>query len=922
MIAPSKLPASSFAYIYICATLLLILPLVLASGFLNNQLLASADIILHLNRIISNTNSLREGLFYPRWYPEMFIGYGYPLPNFYPPGASLLGAGFVLIGMTPIAALISTQILALWAGVTGAYQFARHFSDPPAAFLSAAAYLYVPFLFFQLYHIGNVPQLFAFNLIPWVLWGIAHGATTPRTRTTALIAIALAVALLMHQLAGMMAVGIGTGYALVAGWSASEGSIWQNRQRYFVPLAGIALGFGLATIYWLPALTSFDAIQPLGQTTARIGASIEDNFVLLRQMLQPAQTVDQTAQTRLFQLSLGIPQIALFAISLLRLPQMLRTGSRWGATHIITGALAVSGMIFLMTYHAFQIWENVPGVDVILQPWRLFGLIYAIMIPMFALSLGWIIKRTGAWITPIVLMLLFAAILPVYFPSVDPVPDADQLRTPLDTINYENTTGNYGTVVFDEYRPTDLQSLDDLAPCDGCYADWEWTIYPQTRLLPENVTLQTLETNRLRSTMFSINTPADFDFVLHQFYFPGWRAELNGQSLPLNPTTSAGLMTATIPAGQHQLEIWYAGTPIASVAFMISLWSLVLVIALGVRKPKTGNPPLKVAPSPLPASNRVALVCVLLLIGVSLVLYFYIEPHTSWFRIARPPDAPAYMQHAQREIFSDATGTPQIELLGYDLNRDRNGAVGYGDWLYVDLYWHALQPQTTDWRVRVQLADPVLGVPFIVSDKPAPGRIATTGWSPDNYVFDRHIMRIDADIPPYMSQLEVRVYADDGTELTLASGTQAAILTQLRISETGNCPFADSTLTNIQFGDLLTVTHLAWTTDPDDAPVLNLCWQVAQTNQTDYRLFVHYYAGDTFLDNADQAPISRYPSALWNDGQILANSYTLQPPESATAVRIGFYDTATVTRLSPVGEGVAIQDNSVLVELPFPLQSR
>ncbi|HEY9296115.1 MAG TPA: hypothetical protein VIQ31_07025, partial [Phormidium sp.] len=44
---------------------------------------------------------------------------------------------------------------------------------------------------------------------------------------------------------------------------------------------------------------------------------------------------------------------------------------------------------------------------------------------------------------------------------------------------------------------------------------------------------------------------------IHQFYYPGWTAKINGESrnLPVQPSTKEGLLSLWIPKGQHQVRL-------------------------------------------------------------------------------------------------------------------------------------------------------------------------------------------------------------------------------------------------------------------------------------------------------------------------------------------------------------------------------
>ena len=59
------------------------------------------------------------------------------------------------------------------------------------------------------------------------------------------------------------------------------------------------------------------------------------------------------------------------------------------------------------------------------------------------------------------------------------------------------------------------------------------------------------------------------------FYFPGWKARIDGQPAPIVPTDPHGQISVQVPAGQHQLVVWFGSTPIRVAANALTVASLV-----------------------------------------------------------------------------------------------------------------------------------------------------------------------------------------------------------------------------------------------------------------------------------------------------------------------------------------------------------
>jgi uncharacterized membrane protein YfhO len=74
-----------------------------------------------------------------------------------------------------------------------------------------------------------------------------------------------------------------------------------------------------------------------------------------------------------------------------------------------------------------------------------------------------------------------------------------------------------------------------------------------------------------------IKTIADESIVarIRTFYFPGWRASLDGTALQIQMEKESGAMLIDIPEGDHKLELKFVDTPVRYYGKLISLLSFV-----------------------------------------------------------------------------------------------------------------------------------------------------------------------------------------------------------------------------------------------------------------------------------------------------------------------------------------------------------
>jgi hypothetical protein len=119
----------------------------------------------------------------------------------------------------------------------------------------------------------------------------------------------------------------------------------------------------------------------------------------------------------------------------------------------------------------------------------------------------------------------------------------------------------------------------------------------------------------------------------------------------------------------------------------------------------------------------------------------------------------------------DATFGEQIQLLGYDLKKEKDDS---GSLVHLALHWSALTRPQTSYTVFAQLLDPSGQVRAQADSVPQSGGYPTIWWLPGEVVADEISLKLPADAPLDVSyRLIVGLYdATTGTRLPVA-GTNA-----------------------------------------------------------------------------------------------------------------------------------------------------
>jgi hypothetical protein len=156
--------------------------------------------------------------------------------------------------------------------------------------------------------------------------------------------------------------------------------------------------------------------------------------------------------------------------------------------------------------------------------------------------------------------------------------------------------------------------------------------------LPSGVQATALGRNSIQDR-YQFSSEDNFRARFFTFYFPGWRAFLNGEPVPIRVTSPRGLIGVDVPAGDHELLLRFGETPFRLVVDVISVLGLVAVAGwltsrlfgrLGQgEKQEMDEPGVDGSPMGLTWGQAWPL-------GVLIAVLFFgkvglIDPHTTWF---------------------------------------------------------------------------------------------------------------------------------------------------------------------------------------------------------------------------------------------------------------------------------------------------
>jgi hypothetical protein len=549
----------------ILISLLISLAIVSPFFFLGNA--SGHDFQYHAESWVDAAGQWKEGIVYPRWTEWANYGFGEPRFIFYPPFSWVLGASLGSVIPWNAVPIVFIVLVQTFAGLS-AFALARRLLSRRAALFCVACYAASPYALLIVYMRSDFAELLAnafFPLLFLLALQICEFVESPAEtsqisarRTIAGFALVFAAVWLSNAPAGVIA-----SYSAFAvfGFAALTQRSWQPLVR---GIAGLALGFGLAAFYILPA-------------------AYEQRWVNIAQALSPGllpsenflYTVINDPEHTFFNWIAS--SIALLLIILTGLAA-LRTGRQeqdrksvldnrvWLTLLLLTGLATL-----LMLRFTFPLWQLLPKLRFVQFPWRWMSLLAVV----FAVFLGGAMGRRRGWIGAVATFALIGstAVFLVQHGWWD-TQDIPVLRAAI-----TDGSGFDGT---DEYDPAgdDHTNLPTKSP-EAMVMDTDSIPGPNSR--------PTIHVDRWspEDKEVSVNSRERFFLGLRLLNYPAWRAEVNGVAVTPRGGEDYNEMIVPVPAGESYVRVRFVRTWDRTLGGGISLVTAFFLLWLGTRRSLT-----------------------------------------------------------------------------------------------------------------------------------------------------------------------------------------------------------------------------------------------------------------------------------------------------------------------------------------------
>ena len=728
--------------------------------------------------------SVRHGLLYSRWMPDAALGYGLPFFNYREPLPRYLVLGLALAGFSVPRALNLTAALAILATGWGTYRLARDvLDDEVAGLVAGAAAMAAPYVLLNVFRRGALPESVALALTPWVFRAFWRAGRSRRGLGAAAgAALGWAALILSHNISALLMAPALAGYALLIGWLERPRNRdvprWVGGLRSLLRM-GVAYAGGLvlAAFYWVPAFFEKNLIR-IGAATATRNNSYIYNFVAPAEVFAPPAPVNPAWLNPPMVIRLGLVMAIMALIG--GVGGWLAYRDRERRAQIAAFAVMGIGYLLMVFPLSRPVWDAIPVLAFVQFPWRLVGRAALAVAVLAGAAAGaircWLPaqhrRRAVPALTGGLAILLLVTALPESYPlqwcPLPPRPTiVDVNRFERDVLPGLDNEGSYfpagvtlphdSPLLADYEAGRTPQRLDVSAAPPGAEV--------AVRYRPPGATA-------------TISTPEAFTARYLSYAFPGWVVRIDGERTAIAPEPESGLITFTVPAGEHEVVIRFGTTPLRAVSSAISLiggLGLAALVGLSLRRGGADDSRAGAPERSADARDRRAMWLALAAVGVALSLARAAWPDdvpAPW-RVTRPP-AP---QHPADVLFEG-----QVRLLGYDLP---DGPRPADEEIRVDTYWARAAETTHNTQVALSVLDEE-GLIWSEKEGARPRGyeeppLPTFLWPPETFVTDSQLIRLLPGTPPGTYTLAVTLFDRDTGQPLTAPRPAGGVITQLPV---------------------------------------------------------------------------------------------------------------------------------------------
>jgi len=585
---------------------LLVLAAATTGPMWDGRMFYSHENLLPAFRLVEVDRNVREGHLFARWFPDYALGLGLPQLVFFPPLTLYLSELFHLGGLDLFASIEAAFVVGTLLCAAGTFLWASQVWSNWGAVVSAAAAIFAPYHLLNLYVRGDLHEYVALGWLPWILWAFHRLLKRPGAGWVVVAALLHAALMLTHNLTAVLFTPALLFYVLLGAADRGDG------RALGACLLALVLAVGLGAFFWAPALLEKRYVQ-IDVLTQGFG-DFRNHFIELRQFFSPywgyGASVKGPGDTISFQIG---NLMLLLALGGLAAAWRRRLRDDAGGFPVVFAVLLIGASIVLMMEVSAPLWETLPLLKYFQFPYRFLAL--AVLgasllaggavelladfrprwVPLGAVALSGLLAVTAQGRCRVI------GYSEVQASAITP----ETVRRVRETV----ATGEYvPRGVKDFPPPKELHFTLEKIPKEGFSREemdrrlkvrferdrklelWKWKRVPVggVKVIPQGVEILAgqgiVADYRFRGQEIDCRVSAGSPVTLRfgVFYFPGWRAWVDGEPATLQTELNTGLIILRLQPGTHAVTLRFEDTPLrrrAAWASGIALLACVVLLA-------------------------------------------------------------------------------------------------------------------------------------------------------------------------------------------------------------------------------------------------------------------------------------------------------------------------------------------------------
>jgi hypothetical protein len=575
--APEKAPTAPARGGWLVALLLsLCVSLLIVAPFFWGGVASGHDFEFHATSWLDVATQWKQGILYPRWTEWANHGFGEPRFIFYPPLSWLLAPALSLLVRWDYVPVVFIVLVQTFAGVC-AFAFARRILPRSSALFSAVCYTANPNALLMIYFRSDYAELLASAFFPLLflaaleLAGMVEARRRTWTRTLVFFSAMFAAVWLSNAPAGVMA-----SYSVAAlfAWAAFN----ERSCRPLRGAAGLALGFGLAAFYIVPAAYEQQWVN-IAQALSP-GLLPSENF-LYTTINDPEHTffnyIASTIAVAIIVFT-GIAAIAGREVAPAHEKRCQR--QLWSALLLLAALSAV-----LMLRPTSILWQVLPKLRFVQFPWRWMSILTIPFVYFVAAAFS---RRRFRLLSIVAVtgLILGSGVFLVQHTWWDDE-EFSTLRAAIDRGEGFDGTDEYDPIGDDHYNlPPKAPPAQLLTSAE----DVESPIPKPATKAPEVGAERwrvTVERWTPEDKIVNVESPQPVRLALRLLNYPAWQVEVNGAKIKPEHAEDSGQMIVLLPPGSSRVTVHFARTPDRTLGAVVSVLSVLLagiLLWLGNRK--------------------------------------------------------------------------------------------------------------------------------------------------------------------------------------------------------------------------------------------------------------------------------------------------------------------------------------------------